>query len=486
MDNEQYNIYDLNSQNTPRGLSNGAAQIPSSYKVEKFIISNQQGRTMDIRNLVVSFTITEEIYSPIVVFNARIRDTINFFEEFALCGQEIIKLVLRKIEGPDNETVQLPSTSWRAPTTLNLYLTVKEYPNYVKSNETLDAQEYNMIAISDYAYLSNLQRISHSVHGNTIDNISKIFGENLNITPEKIVMPDSRYSCVTQFDGVVTIQSPLKAIEWLRQKSFDSKGAPFFVYTTISSNKVVYKSWSEMIDDKSQYPNKEFTYKFKQYVESTPLTQNAYAENMARILSINSNIKLDKLAQATRGGFASTTQITDFGTKTFVDRLFNIDKDEEVKQNRLKRTLANYKYSEWGQAFGFLSGLAGSIKAPLELNKATNANITQVSTQAGSNNASSVLEQQSASAKSYLANIDSQSHEIVVFGDFGLNPGRKITIEIPKSANIKKYNELQKGTPDETDDKDHSLSGQYVVAVAVHTFENGYYLTRAKIIRDNT
>jgi|694.fasta_scaffold00486_31 hypothetical protein len=485
MDNEQYNTYDLNSQNTPRGLSNDAAQIPSSYKVEKFIISNQQGRTMDIRGLVVGFTITEEIYSPIVVFNARIRDTINFFEEFALSGQEIIKLVLRKVEGPDNEEMQLPSSKWRVPKTIDLYLTVKEYPNYVKSNETLDAQEYNLIAISDYAYLSNLQRISHSVHGNTIDNISKIFNESLNVKPDKITLPKSRYACVTQFDGVVTVQTPLKAIEWLRQKSFDPKGAPFYVYTTISENKVVYKSWSAMIDNDNRYPNNDFTYKLKQYVESTPLTQDAYAENMARILSVNSNIKLDKLAQASRGGFANTTQITDFGTKTFVDRIFNIDKDEQVRKNRMARTLSNYKFTEWGQAFGFLSGLK-EIKAPLELNRAVDANITEVAAQAGSNNASSVLEQQSSAAKSYLANIDSQSHEIVVFGDFGLNPGRKINIEIPKSANIKKFYEKQKGTPDETDDKDYSLSGSYIVAVAVHTFENGYYLTRAKIIRDNT
>jgi hypothetical protein len=196
MDNEQYNTYDLNSQNTPRGLSNDAAQIPSSYKVEKFIISNQQGRTMDIRSLVVGFTITEEIYSPIVVFNARIRDTINFFEEFALSGQEIIKLVLRKVEGPDNEEMQMPSSKWRVPKTIDLYLTVKEYPNYTKSNETLDAQEYNLIAISDYAYISNLQRISHSVHGNTIDNISKIFNESLNVKPDKITLPNSRLSLI--------------------------------------------------------------------------------------------------------------------------------------------------------------------------------------------------------------------------------------------------------------------------------------------------
>lgn len=482
----QYDTYDLNSQNTPRGLSNDAAQIPSAYKVEKFIISNQEGRTMDIRNLVIGFTITEEIYSPIIVFNARIRDTINFFEEFALSGQEIIKLVLKKVEGPDNDAVLLPPTSWRAPLSIDLFFTVKEYPNYTKSSETLEAQEYNIIGISEHAYLSNLQRISHSVHGNALDNVTKIFNESLNISNDKIVLPDPKYPCVSQFDGVVTIQSPLKAIEWLRQKCFDSKGAPFFVYSTIRYGRIIYRSWSQMIDDENRYPNKDFTYKFKQYVESHPLTQNSYAENMSRILSINSNIKLDKLGQAMRGGFANKTQIVDFGVKTFVEKIFNIDKDETVLKNRMTRDNISFKFTEWGQAFGFLSGSKESTHNILGLVKAADANITQIATQAGSNNASSVYDQYASTAKSYLANMESQSHEIVVFGDFGLNPGKKINIEIPKSTNITKYNEKQKGTPDENDDKDHSLSGHYVVAVAVHTFENGYYTTRAKIIRDNT
>jgi len=481
---DSYVVPAIHSQNTPRGLDNNSAIIPSSYKVEHFLITNQYGKTLDIRNLVQSFTITEEIYSSIIVLNAVIRDNINFFEEFAICGQEIIKVRLSKSEGPEGDGA-LSVLRIRDPQEIDLYLTVKEYPNYVKSNETLDAQIYNIVAISEHAYLSNLHRIGRSVHGNTVDNICAIFTNDLNIPADKIVKPDSKYACVSQFDGVITIQSPLRAVEWLRNKSYDFKSSPFYVYTTIRTNKIIIKSWSHMIDNENLYPDSKFAYKFKMFSTDKPLTQSSYAENMARILSIKSNIKLDKLSQATKGGFANTTQITDFGVKTFVDKLFNIDKDKEVKENRMMRDNMNFKLTDWGKSVSFLNGLSLTQEPTFNMAALHHANITQVSTVAGSNNANTLHENYSNAVKSYLANIDSQSHEIVVYGDFALNPGKKIRIEIPKAANIKKFYDDVKKKPEESDDKDYSLSGYYVVAVAVHTFENGYYTTRAKIIRDN-
>jgi hypothetical protein len=206
---------------------------------------------------------------------------------------------------------------------------------------------------------------------------------------------------------------------------------------------------------------------------------------MGRILSMTSNIRLDKLAQATSGGFANKVQITDFGVKTFTEKIFGIDRDKIVMDNRLKRSEDSFKYTEWGKAFGFLSGSDKSTTNSLDLSKLSNASISQISTLAGSANASSVYESNLATDKSYLANMQSETHEIVLYGDFRLNPGRKIAIKIPKSANIQEYNE--KINPKQTyEDIDLRLSGDYIVAVAVHTFQSGVYTTRAKIIRDNT
>lgn len=476
---DNYYTPQIFSQNTPKGVENDSAVIPSAYIVKEFVILNQNGQSADIRNLVTDFNIVEEIFSPIMVLTARIRDNINFFQEFAINGQEIITLSLAKKEGID------PPQNHRPALSINLTFTVKEYPNYEKSTDSIAAQEYTLIAISNYAYLSALQRISRSVHGNTMNNIVDIFKRDLGLPNEDLRPATDQYQCVSQFDGVITIQSPLKAIEWLRKKSFDSKGAPFFVYNTITDNRILMKSWSSMIDDSNRYPDSDFKYKFKPYVSSLPLSQQSYFENMSRILSMRSNIRLDKLAQATAGGFYNTVEITDFGTKTFIEKIFNATDDNTVKNNRLKRSFSNFKFSDWGKAFGFLSGSPQS-QHPLNLVKnPENASISEISTVSGSNNASNVYESNLNAVKSYLANIESQTHEITVFGDFALNPGKKIEIEIPKAANIDEYKTNIK--PDSGSDFiDTSLSGEYIVAVAVHNFSNGFYTTRAKIIRDNT
>jgi len=78
--------------------------------------------------------------------------------------------------------------------------------------------------------------------------------------------------------------------------------------------------------------------------------------------------------------------------------------------------------------------------------------------------------------------MQSMNHEIQVYGDFRLNPGKKIKIEIPKSSNAKIYNEeIKFGNKEELD---LSLSGTYIVTIAVHSFKDGLYTSRLKIIKD--
>jgi hypothetical protein len=457
------------SANTPRGGVGSNPDIPRPYIVEEFIITNQAGQTYDIRALLLSFTITEELFSPIVVFNGRIRDNINFFQEFSLSGQEILKITLQQEEFEDKQYAQKTNR-------VELYFTVKEYPNYQKLASSLAIQEYNIVAVSEHAYLSLTQRISRSVHGDPTTNISKIFTKDLNV--KDIVLPQSPHQCTTPFDGVIVIQSPLKAAEWLRTKCYDAQGAPFFVYTDIAEKKIKIESWSAIIS-RDAYPSNEFSYKYSMTINNEPADNTKVSTN-SRILAMSSNIRLDKLVQATRGGFANKTQITDFSTKTFIEKIFNIDKDKQIQSNRLSRANANFKNSEWGEAFGFLSG-----KTNVKTNFASlpDASISQVSANSNTTNSSGVLQEQLGTIKSYLAGIDSESHEIEVYGDFSLNPGKRIRVEIPKAANISADQQIDSATGAELDE---SLSGDYVVAVAVHIFQNGTYTTKTKIIRDNS
>jgi uncharacterized protein YpiB (UPF0302 family) len=441
--------------NTPKGIdAEGNATVPSAYKVLRFECINQDGVEYDIFRIVKSFTITEELMSPVLVLNIRVRDTINFFEDFVLSGQERIILELERDNGNDRKQ------------RIKLSFSVKEYPNYQKLAAEPNVQEYNIIAVSDFAYTSMLNRISRSIKGNPVDNIQRIFAEDLN------VMTNVKSVCVSSFDGIVTIQSPLKAIEWLRTKSFDSESSPIFVFSTISDSRVIIQSIVDMWGKSNPVLRK---YVYRQYLQNRTGTPEFYAENANRILDMKSNIKLDKLMQAIEGGFASTTNIVDVASKTYVQTVFDYMKDPSVSKTRL-----NIR-SPFSLQKSLLSGLVSSgLKS---INNFSSANLINISANSSGNdgnpNSSTSIVSQAPRVKSYYANMKAVSHTIQVYGDFELNPGRKIRIEIPKAVNIEQY----AGSSD-NDTIDESLSGDYIVGVVAHTFSDGLYTSKVQIIKD--
>lgn len=448
--------------NTPKGGEvNEKASVPSAFEVNRLECINQNGKVFDIFPLVTSFTITEELFSPVLTLNMKLRDTFNFFEDFALSGEETINLELQHI------------TASNVRKEIKLSFKVKEYPNYSKNASEPNVQNYDIIAVSPFGYASMLQRISKSVKGNPVDNIGKIFSDNLNTGV------DVKGVCVSSFDGIITVQTPLKAVEWLRSKSFDVAGSPFFVYSTISSKKVILNSVSALWSKQ----NKSYrTYEYRQFIANVHGSVNAYNENALRILDMRSNIKLDKLEQAVRGGFASKTNITDVASKTFTEKMFDVTTDESITGARtgLMKSLFSPNKNL------FTASSTGGAKS---FNELTNASISNVSVNSSSNykgnpNSSSgpVLDNISR-AKSFYANLEGMSHQIQVYGDFNLNPGRKITIQVPKSVNPDDY--APNNNAQNVDELDKVMSGDYIVAVVAHTFREGVYTSKLKIIKDS-
>lgn len=443
--------------NTPKGIdADGRATIPSAYRVIKMICINERGAEYDISRIVTSFTITEELFSPILVLNLKVRDTLNFFEDFSLSGQETIELEVERDNGVERDQ------------RIKLKFSVKEYPNYQKLASSPNIQEYNIVAISTFAYSSSLNRICRSVKGNPIANVSKIFTDDLNTQVEV------KSTCVSSFDGIITIQSPIKAIEWLRGKAFDSLGAPIFAYSILSSDRVQIQSLTDMWSSK----NVRFRrYKYLQFLKNRTGTPEFYQENALRILDMKSNIKLDKLNQAIRGGFSSTTRITDLANKTYAERVFDFTKDPLLPNTKLNSDKSPFSLNPQ-LTFGLLSTGLKSI------NQFGGASINNLSTNTTGNDgnlnsSTGPMAENIARAKSFYANMDAVSHMIVVYGDFNLNPGKKIAIEIPKAVNAGEYEKLGKN---EIIDK--SLSGDYIIATVAHTFADGIYTSKAQIIKE--
>lgn len=441
------------NKNTPRGVGadNSVNSLPSSYVIKKLDCINKDGARFDISALVTSFNITEDILSPVITLSLKIRDTINFFEDFALNGQETIELNLEHIT---------PSAVLKS---IDLKFSVKEYPNYEKTAEQPNVQEYTIIAVSEYGYSSMLQRISRSVKGNPLNEISKVFKDDLN----KDVVVNG--TCSSVFDGIITIQSPLKAIEWLRGKAFDSSGSPFFTYGIISDNRIIIHALSKLWSNE----NKVFrSYEYRQFFSSPAQTNASYQENLTRIIDMKSNIRLDKLRQAMMGGFASITKSTDLSTKTYSEIEFKFPDDNRfLTFNSVKSLFSrNTKIKQKS-----LDQLGSASITNLDTNANTNYQ--------GNPNSTGAIQTNISPAKVFYANMEAVSHQVIVYGDFLLNPGKKINVKIPKAINREDYNKrINKKNAEELD---LALSGDYIIGLVSHTFSEGVYTSRLKIIKDS-
>jgi hypothetical protein len=455
------------SANTPKATTaDGKYTIPSAYEFREFQLQNSYGDKYNIASYVIGLDLVEELYSPTVVAKIFIRDNDNFFENARLNGQEIITFNIRKYFGTEYED-------------LSATFVVKEYPDFSKTAESLNVQEYSIVAVSTYSYLSRLQQISRSVSGNPVDLIQKIFSSDLaypNFNNEVNTHP-----CTTVFKGVITRRTPLQAVKWLKDKAYDENKTPFFVYSTISDPRVAIRSWTSIVDPLNRfYPSEDQPYRIRPYSQRQPGTQEALKEARMKILSMKSSISLDKLSAAANGGFGNTMNIIDYSNRVFQQKKFTpAEAGVELSDDgSLKGSVEDAS----DDGFAFLKHLGIDTQKFTSMINASDydLHLPIPSGESGSNarNSAEIKAEYSQSDRHYRSNLESVSHEISLYGDFKLNPAKKIRIEIPKAVDPKKLG------PTETV-LDLSLSGTYVVAVSVHSFRNGVYTSRLKLIKDN-
>jgi len=478
------------------------------FEVLKLEMTNSAGEKKDIRDLLESFTITEEINSPILTFNGNFRDEQTFFSDFNITGQEIIDVIISKTitdgVAENGESLspggsrQLKITPKQFKISLTFY--VKEYPNYTRTLDAPTVQTYSVIAVSDFAYLSNLKKISRSITGNVVENIKTIFLSEL--YKEVEVFGTS----LSEFSGIITTQTPLKALDWLRRRAFEINGTPFFLFSTISqqTNKISLASWKYI--SRSE-PIKEFFY--NQRLESAPGTLESYHEETHRILSMQSNLKLDRLQMANDGAYANKTYVIDYANKSYTEKEYDLKNKNDLQpdySNKDRETVAKYAgfksfedYKKAGYKWNrkseinnkqyidtftsFKYQINGKNTEGLDFYQIYDASQTYIQTTSAVNDGfllnstSGPVKDNVNFAKSFFALMAEQSHTVTIYGDLRLNPGKKIKLNIPKA---------QRGeTTEFSTELDPRMSGDYIILVAAHTFSSGMYTSRLNVVKNS-
>jgi hypothetical protein len=437
-------------------INSSVALLPTAYSLQEVTITNHSGDQADIRSLVTDFTITESIYRSSLVLTMNVKDPVNLVEEYQFTGQEKINVILaRKDFGSNDEEI------------INLNFYVSEYPLLGKMNNRL--QVYSITAISPFAFISKLKRISRAYSGNIGDFVKGVLITDLGVDPKKVII-SSAATVSAKF--IVPNMNPLDAIFWALRRAYDGSGSPFYCYQTLNGD-IRLDAQTDMA---LKQPYRE--YRDGKFLESDRQNdahiEADYKERARRIMTMSSDFRMSKYIAGSNGAYASTTNYLDLSTKTLTRSVFNYENEfkkmSSVDANEIlspffwpedtSETMANYPNSK----INFVStnhnafnGVEGNYHAP---------------TLSGSIN----------KAQAHIENLDSIIHDISLAGDFKVNSGIAINLSISPSIDPEATVQNDNSKGDKMQDK--FFSGKYVVTAVAHKFSEEYTMD-LKIKKDS-
>lgn len=447
--------------NSPRTLnSEGDPLLPGSF--EFISISVIRKNTIEeIKDIVNRIDIVQDLDSPAIIATLVIRDNRGFFEnsKIKLLGHEMILIRIReKLHKNENLT----------PKELTMRFVVQEYRDFEVDDRGIYTKQFVIDAISHYAYLSRIGKISKSVKGDPIENIANIINDNLLYNKDKFFDYDrSKNLCTSHFSGVITYRTPMQAIKWLKSKAYDSVKSPFYVFSRLYSGSIIARSWSYLINKNTNSPYKKYFQ--KKSTNDKPGSYAAYFSEKNKILEIIVSNKNNEILKAISGKYTSRLKTVDYSNLSYIEDDINIiEKNvlspEETKQQTADDKALNELLETIGVDFNDINNFKQDRINPSEITFQKAYPLFSDNTKSSRDiDYDHIIERQY-----YNTKINFENYQIVVYGDLNLNPGMMIELEIPK--------------PDSKDNKSE-ISGFYIISLVVHSFENGKYVNRLSLIK---
>jgi len=418
---------------------------PGTCEIVWVEMENYLGDVKRIENLVSSFKILETLYSPSLGLEMTLRDESNFFEEFQITGQEIIriKLVQKLFQGERNAKQNI---------TTELEFFVTEYIDYIKGNKT-QVQAYTFTGISKHAYISPLKRISRAMISSVDEEIRRIMEKDLLV--DKFLIQGRPAS---SFSGVINWTNPLPQAIDFANRIYDANQSPFFLFQKLNGT-VYLSALSFFVNEQDNPVYRTYRDQMSTFADTMD-TAAAELDAYTRILQFNSDLELNRLFSANDGAYSSLYTYYDISTKTHESKSYDYVRDFR-KENTLNQRL---------------NIIEDYLVPPLniEWNKIQYANqnfrMMNRFSRGGVRNIQDNIKSNSHFRKFYLKNFETCEHTLELNGDLLLNPGRVIELEITKSTDPSIYKEYTgknygRGL-------DELFSGKYLVTSCEHKFEN--------------
>jgi hypothetical protein len=348
-----------------------------------------------------------------------------------LNGDEKIELVIKRQELDTQDTVTHRHTFY-----------ISEIVDFARTRN--GSNTYTIRAVSKHLYVNNSKTLTESKEGTIGTIIQSICKSDLKITKMDInTSTDQNIKCI------IPKLRPLAAINWLNSNAYTINGAPFYFYETLVG-KVKYKSYEDFVDVTPEDIKK------REYIHTPRSTSAAigspeyYSYEARRVRKISSDLNLSKFVATSEGAYSSSTKSIDIATKKINDRTFTYKSNFQLNDNDpFPKRNNNDQYG--GRAVN-------------ELHSGKNYFISNNSLSYKSSEFQAPAVTGIGRSQSYISTEDTLTHDIVIAGNFLLESGQIMKLQINKS-----------GAEDNTSDPlDKMQSGKYLITSIIHKFGNEY------------
>lgn len=175
------------------------------------LVSERLTESVELNRIVTDVEIFEHIEKPYLTGRIMVIDDSNFYENADIQGSERIQITI--------ESTEEDST----PITKTFFVSKVEKIQKVQDN----AQTLMIHLVEDVFYISSLKNINRHYTGSRSNIIGKIAQNFLN---KKVFLTGKDRSVI---EVIVPNMHPLEAMMWLNKKAANSRGYPFYLYSTL-------------------------------------------------------------------------------------------------------------------------------------------------------------------------------------------------------------------------------------------------------------
>jgi len=279
--------------------------LPGYYNLKEAVISNYQGKQIEIKNMIPSFSIVESIGNDSLRGNVDILDTIGFLEDFPLRGEESLQLV---VEDPFKKVKIFDLFVYKI--------------SDISIKDSNDGVSYKMHFTSYARFQAGLRRV-RAPYENTVSYIANdIFGKYYGDTkPIEVEDTEGTFRCV------IPNYTPIQTMMFLSSRAYSTQ-SPSCSFRFFENNESFYFVSDEYLVKKAKLNDgeaiKEYTFS-----DAIPKSGEQFVAQMQNLIELRNTDRANSVNDLYSGAYTNNIVELDLVRRKLTNKRYKYSDEKD-------------------------------------------------------------------------------------------------------------------------------------------------------------